>query len=208
MAVQAVEPTTYPLSAATAEVLRRPLFGHVIDGERCRRLDGATMPVIEPATGARDRRRGGGAEADVDRAVRSARAAFEDGRWRNLAPLEKERRLRRLAALLAERGALFGELDVLDAGPAARVHRRSSCSSAVSGHRLLRRLADEDPRHDPGGARRTSRPCTPCASRSASSGSSCPGTARRSSSTSSRRARRAATRSCSSPPSRRRCRRR
>ena len=48
--------------------------------------------------------------------MRSARAAFDDGRWRSLAPLEKERRLRRLAELLAERGEVFGELDVIDAG--------------------------------------------------------------------------------------------
>ena len=116
MAVQAVEPTTYPLSAATAEVLRRPLFGHFIEGRAVPSADGATMPVIDPASGAQIAVAAAGSQADVDAAVRSARAAFDDGRWRLLPPLEKERRLRRLAALLAERGDLFGELDVLDAG--------------------------------------------------------------------------------------------
>jgi acyl-CoA reductase-like NAD-dependent aldehyde dehydrogenase len=57
-----------------------------------------------------------GGPADVDKAVISARAAFDDGRWRNLAPLEKERRLRKMSALLAERGDEFAELDVIDSG--------------------------------------------------------------------------------------------
>ena len=116
MAVQAIEPTTYPVSAATAEVLRRPLFGHVIEGRAVPSADGATMPVIDPASGAQIAVAAAGSQVDVDAAVRSARAAFDDGRWRLLPPLEKERRLRRLASLLAERGDLFGELDVLDAG--------------------------------------------------------------------------------------------
>ena len=104
------------LSAATARALERKLFGHVIDGEVVPSLDGGTMPVIDPATGEQIATADAGSADDVARAVRSARAAFDDGRWRNLAPLEKERRLRRLADLLSERGDLFGELDVLDAG--------------------------------------------------------------------------------------------
>jgi acyl-CoA reductase-like NAD-dependent aldehyde dehydrogenase len=111
-----MDPSTYPVSAATAESLRRPLFGHVIDGEHVASVDGDTMAVIDPASGHEIAVAAAGSQADVDLAVRSARAAFDDGRWRFLAPLEKERRLRRLAALLAVRGDLFGEVDVLDAG--------------------------------------------------------------------------------------------
>ena len=48
--------------------------------------------------------------------MRSARAAFDDGRWRYLAPLEQERRLRRLAALIAEHADELAELDVIDSG--------------------------------------------------------------------------------------------
>ena len=48
--------------------------------------------------------------------MRSARAAFDDGRWRYLAPLEQERRLRRLAALIVEHGDELAELDVIDSG--------------------------------------------------------------------------------------------
>jgi aldehyde dehydrogenase (NAD+) len=108
--------TTYPISPETASQLERPLFGHVIEGELVASLDRATMPVIDPATGEQIATAALGSAADVERAVRSARAAFEDGRWRFLAPLEKERRLRKLGALVAERGDVFAELDVIDAG--------------------------------------------------------------------------------------------
>jgi phenylacetaldehyde dehydrogenase len=108
--------STYPIGAATRRHLERPLFGHVIDGEVVPSLDGATMPVVDPATGEAVAVAAAGAAADAERAVRSARIAFDDGRWRFLPPLEQERRLRTLGSLLAERAAEFAELDVIDAG--------------------------------------------------------------------------------------------
>ena len=94
----------------------RELFGHVIDGEVVPSVDGATMDIVDPATGTTIAQAAAGSAADVDRAARSARAAFDDGRWRDLAPLEKERRMHRMAALVAERAEVFAEIDVLDAG--------------------------------------------------------------------------------------------
>src|SRR3954449_869116 len=108
--------TDYPISSAAAGTLERPLFGHVIDGEVVPSLDGATMPVLDPATGEQVATAAAGSTADVERAVRSARAAFDDGRWRFLAPLEQERRLRRLAALITEHADELAELDVIDSG--------------------------------------------------------------------------------------------
>ncbi len=104
------------ISAATARQLERPLFGHVIGGEVVESLDGATMPVIDPATGETVATAASGSSADVDRAVRAAREAFDDGRWRYLAPLEQERRLRRLANLLLEHADELAEIDVIDSG--------------------------------------------------------------------------------------------
>jgi acyl-CoA reductase-like NAD-dependent aldehyde dehydrogenase len=106
---------TYPISTDTAAQLSR-LFGHVIDGQAVPSLDGETMPVVDPATGEEVAVAAAGSAADVERAVRSARAAFDDGRWRLLAPLERERRLRRLSQLLGERAEQFAELDVIDSG--------------------------------------------------------------------------------------------
>ena len=110
------DPATYPISPAAARQLDRPLFGHVVDGKVVPSLDGGTMPVVDPATGEQVATAAAGSAADVERAVRSARAAFDDGRWRYLAPLEQERRLRRLAALIAEHADELAELDVIDSG--------------------------------------------------------------------------------------------
>src|SRR3954454_21112934 len=106
----------YPISAAAARQLARPLFGHVVDGAVVPSRDGGTMPVRDPATGDAVATAAAGSAADVERAVRSARAAFDDGRWRYLPPLEQERRLRRLSALIAEHGDELAELDVIDSG--------------------------------------------------------------------------------------------
>ena len=110
------DPSSYPISPATARQLERPSFGHVIEDEMVSSIAGSTMPVVDPATGERIATAAAGTDADVERAVQSARRAFDDGRWRFLAPAEQERRLRKLATLLAERGDEFAELDVLDAG--------------------------------------------------------------------------------------------
>jgi acyl-CoA reductase-like NAD-dependent aldehyde dehydrogenase len=110
------DPSTYPISAAAARALERPLFGHFVDGEVLPSADGRTMPVIDPATGEPVATAAAGSAADVERAVRSARAAFDDGRWRYLAPLEQERRLRRLAALIADHADELAEVDVVDSG--------------------------------------------------------------------------------------------
>src|SRR5689334_3229161 len=110
------DPTTYPISSAAARQLERPLFAHVIEGEVVASIDGGTMPVIDPATGEQVATAASGSAADVERAVASARAAFDDGRWRFLAPLEQERRLRAFAALVAEHADELAELDVIDSG--------------------------------------------------------------------------------------------
>ncbi|WP_322767044.1 MULTISPECIES: aldehyde dehydrogenase family protein [unclassified Frankia] len=108
--------STYPISAETARQLARPLFGHVIDGEVVPAADGATMAVVDPATERQVATAAAGSVADAERAAQSARAAFDDGRWRFLPPLEKERRMRRLSSLLTERADVFAEIDVIDAG--------------------------------------------------------------------------------------------
>ena len=57
----------------------------MIDGERVAAGNGATLDIVDPATGDVIAQAAAGTVDDVDRAARSARAAFEDGRWRNLA---------------------------------------------------------------------------------------------------------------------------
>jgi acyl-CoA reductase-like NAD-dependent aldehyde dehydrogenase len=77
---------------------------------------GETLPVYDPSTGVEFARVAAGTHDDVDRAARSARRAFEDGRWQHVAALEKERRMRRLAGLLEGHRDILTDLDVIDGG--------------------------------------------------------------------------------------------
>jgi gamma-glutamyl-gamma-aminobutyraldehyde dehydrogenase/4-guanidinobutyraldehyde dehydrogenase/NAD-dependent aldehyde dehydrogenase len=54
--------------------------------------------------------------ADVDLAVAAARAAFDDGRWRNQAPARRKRVLIRFADLVQQHGAELALLETLDMG--------------------------------------------------------------------------------------------
>jgi acyl-CoA reductase-like NAD-dependent aldehyde dehydrogenase len=110
------EISSYPLSAQTRAFLANPNFGHVVDGEMLASNSGESLPIHEPASGLAFASVAAGSRAEVDLAVRSARAAFEDGRWRNLRPAQKESRLRRLAQLLEAHRELLMDLDVLEGG--------------------------------------------------------------------------------------------
>jgi acyl-CoA reductase-like NAD-dependent aldehyde dehydrogenase len=108
--------SSFPIGDETRRYLDSIAFGHVIDGELVPSASGATLPIVEPSTGQEIGTVASGDAEDLERAVGAARRSFEDGRWRDLTPLDKERRLRKLAELFAARADVFADLDTLDAG--------------------------------------------------------------------------------------------
>lgn len=106
----------YPLSSQTRQFFSSTRFGHVIDGEMVDARGGQTIPIHEPATGIEFARVAAGSREDVDQAVRSARRAYADGRWRHLPPSQREKCLRRLSQLLDAHRELLMDLDVLEGG--------------------------------------------------------------------------------------------
>ncbi|WP_159983471.1 MULTISPECIES: aldehyde dehydrogenase [unclassified Novosphingobium] len=92
----------------------------LIDGKRVPALSGKRFETRNPATGDLLATVAQGAAEDVDRAVRSARAAFE-GPWRRMKPVERQRIMLRLADLVEENYEELAMLDTLDLGaPYAR----------------------------------------------------------------------------------------
>jgi acyl-CoA reductase-like NAD-dependent aldehyde dehydrogenase len=84
-----------------------------IDGTFSESFGDVATEVTNPSNGQRMMSIPTGCDADVERAVASARCAFEQGRW-NEAPLSfKKKTLHRLADLIAAQGTV---LDALDAG--------------------------------------------------------------------------------------------
>jgi phenylacetaldehyde dehydrogenase len=95
----------------------------LIGGERVDAADGRTFETIDPATGETLAQVAHGGAEDVDRAVRAARRAFEDGPWSRLTPSERGRLVHRLGDLVAEHADELAELDSLDNGKPVGVAR-------------------------------------------------------------------------------------
>lgn len=87
-----------------------------IDGKAVEALSGETFDCINPATGSLLAKVAACGEADVDRAVKSARAAFEDGRWSRKSPAERKAVLLKLADLIRANTVELALLDSLDMG--------------------------------------------------------------------------------------------
>ncbi len=79
-------------------------------------LSGETFETFAPATGQTIATVASCGPEDVDAAVSAGRAAFEDGRWSRLAPVERKRILLRFADLIEANAAEIARLDAVDAG--------------------------------------------------------------------------------------------
>jgi len=100
----------------TARAFAARRHGAFIDG-RFDPLDGdARLTVENPATGEPLAEVPVAGDAAVDRAVRGARRAFQDGRWAKRQPAEQEAVMRRLAALVSEHVEELAWLELLDNG--------------------------------------------------------------------------------------------
>ncbi|KAA3451766.1 aldehyde dehydrogenase [Mesorhizobium sp. SARCC-RB16n] len=96
-----------------AEIGARGLF---IDGAQSEAASGASLPVISPIDGRAFASIADGNEADIDRAVRSARKAFEKGSWSRAAPAFRKKVLTRLAELIEKHVDELAVLGVRDNG--------------------------------------------------------------------------------------------
>ncbi|MGO3090056.1 MAG: aldehyde dehydrogenase family protein [Galactobacter sp.] len=88
----------------------------VVDGARKDASDGSVSKDINPATGETTAEVASLSAADVDAAVLSARAAFDDGRWSRTDADDRKAVLLKLADLIDEHTEEFALLDSLDMG--------------------------------------------------------------------------------------------
>ena len=93
--------------------LRTRLF---IDGAFVDADGGARFTTENPATGQPIAEVAEGGPADVDRAVRAARAAVEHGPWSTMAPVERKRVLQRVADAIDANVEELALIESLDAG--------------------------------------------------------------------------------------------
>jgi acyl-CoA reductase-like NAD-dependent aldehyde dehydrogenase len=95
----------------------------LIDGEWVDATDGEPFASIDPANGEQFATVEHAGPQDVDRAVRAARAAFDDRRWSGLRPSDRTRVLTRIADLIEARMDELVELEVRDNGKPAEKAR-------------------------------------------------------------------------------------
>ena len=98
----------------------QPLKQLLIDGRWQDAADGATLPCVNPASGQTWTSVAAGSSADIDRAVRAARAAFEDRRWAGQAPAARKRVLQRWAELVEAHRDELALLETLNVGKPIR----------------------------------------------------------------------------------------
>jgi phenylacetaldehyde dehydrogenase len=106
----------------------RQLF---IDGQWAAAASGKTFDTPNPATGDTLARIAEGDAEDINRAVRAARRAFEDGPWSRLTPSERGRIIWRIGDLILEHVDELAQLESLDNGKPYAVARAADVPLAA-----------------------------------------------------------------------------
>ncbi len=107
--------------------------------------DGGTFQTLDPGTGAALATVAEGKAADVDRAVRAARKAFNETGWATMPVDERAARLRRLADLLDEHRDILAQLESLDVGKPFEVARDGDIPNAPQTFRWYADFAAGNP---------------------------------------------------------------
>ena len=89
---------------------------HYIDGQFVDSLDGEEFDVINPVTNEPYIKAASGKKADIDRAVASAKKAFDEGPWPTMLPRERARVLNRIADIVETRGDELAAMESYDSG--------------------------------------------------------------------------------------------
>lgn len=103
---------------------------NLIGARWCDARAGATLPMIEPATGLAFAAIADSAPEDIDDAVRAARDAFEAGPWGRLAAFERGRLLSRLSQAILDHGEELALLEARDCGKPLKQARADVAATA------------------------------------------------------------------------------
>src|SRR5216110_471761 len=112
----------------------RKLF---INGKWVDAASGKTFPTYDPSTGEVLAQVAEGDRADIDQAVKAARAAFDTGPWSRLTASERGRMIWKLGDLLEQHLQEFAELETLDNGKPLKVARAADVPLAVDLFRYM-----------------------------------------------------------------------
>jgi phenylacetaldehyde dehydrogenase len=109
----------------------------LIDGKLVDAASGKTFAVYNPATGTVMAQVAEADAEDVDRAVKAARRAFDEGPWSKMSPSDRGKLLWKLAGLLEQHSEEFAEIESLDNGKPLAVARMADVPLAVDMFRYM-----------------------------------------------------------------------
>ncbi len=115
----------------------------LIDNRWIASESGKTFATINPSTGEEICQVAEADAADVNKAVRAARAAFEHGPWRKTLASERGRMLHRLADLIEKHGDELARLESLDNGKPVSVAKAVDVAQTVGCFRYFAGWADK-----------------------------------------------------------------
>ncbi len=116
---------------------------HLIEGIAVPASDGAVMEVISPIDGSRLTTIARGTAADMDAAIASARAAFEDGRWAGQPPAARKKVLMKWAELIEANAPKLAVLGVRDNGTEIGMALKAEPGSAAGTIRYYAEALDK-----------------------------------------------------------------
>ncbi|MDE2481481.1 MAG: aldehyde dehydrogenase family protein [bacterium] len=125
--------TTFEYAPAPESVRPRirERYGLFIDGQWCAPQDGRYFETINPANEAPIAQVAYGSAADVDRAVRAARKAY-DKHWRKMKPADRAKYIYRIARAITERGRELAVLETMDGGKPIKESRDFDIPTAAA----------------------------------------------------------------------------
>jgi gamma-glutamyl-gamma-aminobutyraldehyde dehydrogenase len=135
-----------PIDQSSIDALRHkpiPPQALFIGGRFAPADSGATLDAISPIDGSRLTTLADAGAADVDRAVASARAAFEAGTWSRAAPAERKKVLFRIAELIEAHALELAVLGVRDNGTEIAMALKAEPGSAAGTFRYYAEALDK-----------------------------------------------------------------
>lgn len=108
-----------------------------VDGKFVQAASGKTLPVYNPATGEVMAHVPEAEAEDVDRAVKAARRAFDDGPWTKMSPSQRGRLMLKLADLMEQHLEEFAEIESMDNGKPLSVARVADVPLAIDLFRYM-----------------------------------------------------------------------
>ena len=108
-----------------------------IDGRWVAAASGKNFPVYNPATGEVMAQVAEGDREDINRAVKAARKAFEDGPWSTMTSSQRGRLIWKIADLMEEHLEEFAQMESLDNGKPLAVARVADVPLAIDLFRYM-----------------------------------------------------------------------